>query len=131
MFDERLRAGVYYDPTTFMRVVDRIFGWLLVLGAIMHAIGSYVAVRDKPDVLVWAQSGTLAALLVAALNLLRVNRPADRTLSWVSAAGSIGWMLVAIGVGLSVGNLLDPNVMYHIIVGGVLAAFSIRGALSR
>jgi len=114
-----------------MKIVDRIFGWLLVLGAILHSIGSIVAVRDKPDILVWALSGALAALLVAALNLMRVNRPADRTLAWVSTAGSIAWMLVAIGFGASIGNVLDPRAMYHTIVGAVLAAFSIRGALSR
>jgi hypothetical protein len=84
--------------------------------------------RDNPGVLVWAQSGTLAALLVAALNLMRVNRPADRTLARVSAAGSIAWTLVAIGVGASIGNFLDPRVTYHMIVGIVLAAFSIRSA---
>jgi hypothetical protein len=112
-----------------MSVVDRIFGWLLVLGAILHAIGSYIAVRNKPDVLVWAQAGTLAALMIASLNLMRVGRPADRTLAWVSAAGSIGWTLVAISVGAIVGNFLDPNVMYHIIVGVALTAFSLRSAL--
>ena len=112
-----------------MKVVDRVFGWLLVLGAIMHAIGSFVAVRDKPDLLVWAQAGTLAALLVAALNLLRVSRPGDRTLAWLAAGGSIGWTFVAIGVGASVGNFLNPHVVYHIIVGAALTAFSLRSAL--
>src|SRR5437660_6012746 len=106
-----------------MKTVDRAFGWLLVLGAILHSIGSIVALRQKPDVLVWALSGSLAALLVAALNLMRVDRPADRTLAWVSAAGTIAWMAVAIGFGAVIGNVLDPRVLYHTIAGAVLAAF--------
>jgi hypothetical protein len=92
-------------------------------------MGSVAALRNKPDVLVWALSGSLAALLVAALNLMRVNRPADRTLAWVSAAGSIAWTLVAIGFGASIGNVFDPRAMYHTITGIVLAAFSARTAV--
>ena len=114
-----------------MRNVDRAFGWLLVVGAILHSIGSVVALRKDPGVLVWALSGSLAALLVAALNLMRVNRPRDRTLAWVSAAGSIAWTLVAIGFGASIGHVLDPRAMYHAIAGIVLAAFSLRTAAAR
>ena len=114
-----------------MKTLDRVFGWLLVLGALLHSAGSVVALRNNPGVLVWALSGSLAAMLVAALNLMRVNRPADRTLAWVSAAGSIAWTLVAIGFGASIGNVLDPRAMYHAIAGIVLAAFSVRTALSR
>lgn len=114
-----------------MKIVDRVFGWLLVLGALLHTVGAITSVRNNPDLLVWALAGSLAALLLAALNLMRVNRPADRTLAWLSAAGSLGWVCVAVGVGLSAGNLLDPRVVYHLIVGAALAAFSIRTAVSR
>jgi hypothetical protein len=114
-----------------MKTIDRVFGWLLVVGAILHSIGSLVALRGNPGVLVWALSGSLAALLVAALNLMRVNRPADRTLAWVCAAGSIAWTLVAIGFGASVGNVLDPRALYHTIAGAALAVFSVRTATSR
>lgn len=114
-----------------MKTIDRVFGWLLVLGAILHSVGSFVALRSNPGVLVWALSGSLAALLVAALNLMRVNRPGDRTLAWVSAAGSIAWTLVAIGFGASIGNVLDPRAMYHAVAGAVLAVFSVRTAISR
>lgn len=99
-----------------------------MLGAILHSAGSFVALRGNPGVLVWALSGSLAALLVAALNLMRVNRPADRTLAWVSAAGSAAWTLVAIGFGASIGNVLDPRATYHTIAGIALAAFSVRSA---
>lgn len=113
-----------------MKTVDRVFGWLLVLGGILHSGGAIVAAKGHPDALVWPLAGSLAAFLVAALNLMRVNRPADRTLAWVSAAGSIAWAGVAIGFGLSVGNVLDPRGLYHAIAGAVLAAFSVRTAIA-
>jgi hypothetical protein len=62
-------------------IVDRIFGWLLVVGGLLHAAGSWRAFHSDPPQLLWALSGSLAALLVAALNLLRVARPNDRPLA--------------------------------------------------
>ena len=73
-----------------MNTVDRTFGWLLIVGAILHAAGSLAASRENPQLLVWALSGSLAALLVAALNLLRVNRPLDKQLALLSFVGSVG-----------------------------------------
>ncbi len=111
-----------------MRTVDRVFGWLLVVGGLLHTVGSVVALANKPDVLVWALSGSLAALLVASLNLMRVNRPNDRTLAWVCAAGSAAWVLVALAFGLSIGNALDPRALFHAVSAAILAGFSVRTA---
>src|SRR5437870_2121061 len=96
-----------------MKTVDRAFGWLLVVGALLHTVGSVVGLMNKPDVLVWALSGSLAALLVASLNLMRVNRPDDGTLAWVCVAGSVAWVFIAIGFGVSIGNALDPRALIH------------------
>ncbi len=112
-----------------MRNVDRAFGWLLVLGGLLHSVGSVTVLANKPDVLVWALSGSLAALLLASLNLMRVNRPNDRTLALVCTAGSIAWIFIAIGFGASIGNVLDPRALIHAINAAVLAAFSLRTAL--
>src|SRR5262245_48728690 len=109
-----------------MKIADRILGWLLVLGALLHAGGSIVAARNNPQLLVWALSGSLAALLVASMNLLRVNRPQDRSLAAVCIFGSLGWATGAIGFGLSIGNVFDPRAMYHAIVALSLAAMSFR-----
>jgi len=65
------------------KIIDRIFGWLLVIGALLHAYGSLMFYGPSTVTLVWALSGSLAALLLAALNLMRINRPADRTLAYV------------------------------------------------
>src|SRR5262249_50799614 len=109
-----------------MKIADRILGWLLVLGALLHAGGSIVAARNNPQLLVWALSGSLAALLVAAMNLLRVNRPQDRALAALCFFGSLGWAAGAIGFGGSIGNVFDPRAMYHAIDALALAVMSVR-----
>jgi hypothetical protein len=107
-------------------VLDRTFGWLLVVGALLHAGGSWHAFHDDPPRLLWALSGSLAALLVAALNLLRVGRPTDRPLAWVSLAASLAWVAVAVGFGAVIGRLGDPRAMIHAVNAAVLAALSLR-----
>ncbi len=109
-----------------MKMIDRVFGWLLVVGGLLHAIGSWTVLKDKPGELVWALSGSLAALLLAALNLLRVNRPQDRSLAWVCFWGCLAWILVALGFGASIGNLLDPRAVIHASNAAILAGMSLR-----
>ena len=111
-----------------MNAVDRTFGWLLVIGSVLHIIGSVGAYRGKPETLLWALSATLAGLFLAALNLLRVGRPGDRMLAWITFAGCLGWLAVVIAFGGIIGNVLDFRV---VTVGGitvVLAIFSFRSA---
>lgn len=109
-----------------LRTIDRTFGWLLVVSALLHALGSWKAYHDAPTSLVWALSGSLAALLVAALNLLRVGRPSDRPLATISLLACLAWIAVCIGFGLSLGNLLDPRPVIHGVITIVLAGFSAR-----
>ena len=109
-----------------MKTVDRAFGWLLVLGGLLHAVGAWNANHAKPDILLWALTGSLAAFLIAALNLLRVERPHDRPLAWLSLAGSIAWLAVALSVGALAGNFLDVRVASNVLNAAVLAAMSIR-----
>jgi hypothetical protein len=109
-----------------MKLVDRVFGWLLVVGSLLHAGGSVAAYRNTPVALVWALSGTLAGLLVAGLNLLRVDRPQDRALARLSLAGCLGWLAVDLAFGKAFGNVFDPRVLTHAINAIVLAAMSLR-----
>jgi hypothetical protein len=109
-----------------MKIVDRIFGWLLVVGSLLHAFGSLAAYKNTPVTLVWALSGALAGLLVAGLNLLRADRPNDRALGWVSFLGCFGWIAVALAFGKVIGNILDFRPLTHVITTTVLAAMSLR-----
>jgi hypothetical protein len=111
-----------------MDAVDRGFGWLLAVGGLLHAVGSWKAYAGQPEVLVWSLSASLAALLLAALNLLRVGRRGDRALAWVCAAGCVAWIGVALGFGAAIGHVLDPRALYHAISAAGLAAFSVRSA---
>jgi hypothetical protein len=107
-------------------VLDRIFGWLLVVGGLLHAVGSWHALHNDPPQLVWALSGSLAALLVAALNLLRTGRPTDRPLAWVSFVASVAWVAIAVGFGAAIGHLGDPRAVIHAVNAVVLAGLSVR-----
>ena len=112
-----------------MRIVDRVFGWLLVVGGLLHAGGSWTGYRNTPELLLWALSGSLAALLLAAVNLLRVSRPDDRELAWVSFGGCLAWIAVALGFGKVIANVLDPRALIHATNAVVLAAMSLRTVL--
>jgi hypothetical protein len=111
-------------------IIDRIFGWLLVLGGLLHAYGSWDGYRNTPELLLWAWSGSVAALLLAALNLLRVGRPADRPLAWVCLAGCVAWIGVALGFGAMIGNVFDARAVIHTLNAAVLAAMTVRTLLN-
>ncbi len=72
-----------------VRTIDRVFGWLMVVGALLHCMGTLTAHLGE-DVTLWSLGAGLGELLLAAINLMRVGRPADRTLAWVSFRGLPG-----------------------------------------
>ncbi len=109
-----------------MRTLDHVLGWLLVLGGLLHAMGSWTGYGSSPQTLLWALSGSLAALLLAALSLLRVSRPADRPLGWVSLGGCVAWIGVSLGFGSVIGNVLDPRPLIHATNAAALAAMRLR-----
>ena len=112
-----------------LKTVDRAFAVLLILAAAGHSVGSFQAYHSTE--LVWALSASLYALLLAVLNLLRVNRPDDRSLACVAFAGSAVWVVVALSFGLSIGNPFDPRALTHATIALVLAVFSLRMAIGR
>ncbi len=113
-----------------MRTLDRAFGWLLVVNGCVHAVGAWNANHANPSVLLWALTGSLAAVLIAAINLLRAERPHDRPLAWLGLAGSLAWLAVALSVGKLIGNVLDIRVVSNALNAVVLAAMSIRSLRS-
>ena len=114
-----------------MKVVDRVFGWLLLLGGFGHGLGSLRVYGHQPELLLWAECATLAGWLLAALNLLRAGRPADRALAWVSFAGCIGWVFAAVAFGRLIENMLNFRPLINRILALALAGFSPRTALGR
>lgn len=112
-----------------MRMLDRAFGCLLMLGGVGHGIGSYKAYKDEPMSLLWALSASFAIWLLAAVNLLRAGRVRDHALSWISFAGCLAWIGLAAWFGMLIGNMLDFRPLGNLIITVVLAAFSLRSAL--
>ena len=112
-----------------MKALDRVFGCLLFLGGIGHGLGSYQAYKNQPMALLWALSASFALWLLAAVNLLRAGRTADRALGWISFAGCIVWIAFVLWFGTLIGNFLDFRPLVNLIITLALAGFSLRSAL--
>lgn len=112
-----------------MKTVERVFAGLMLLGGIGHGLGSYRAYSQDPMTLLWALSFSFAVFLLAGVNLLRVDRPDDRGLAWLSLAGCLVQIGFALSFGRLIGNELDFRPLVNCIVAAVLAIFSLRSAL--
>ena len=112
-----------------MKIVDRIFAWILILGGLLHGAGSYVMYKKQPMTMLWSLCTTLLTLLIAAINLLRVERQSDRPLAWISFAGSLSWAVAAFVAGVLIGNVFAPRPLMHWLSALVLAGFSLKAAL--
>jgi hypothetical protein len=122
---------LYSGAPAVVKIIDRTLGALLAIGGLWHAWGAFTTFVFLSPMLVWAWSGSVAAVLVAALNLLRVERPDDRLLAWTSFAGCLLWLVI---IALFAATLLDPRDVrpfYHGLVAAGLAGFSLRTALKR
>jgi len=111
-----------------IKILDRIFGALLLVDSMLHSYGSISAYPAGGQELVWALSGSLAGGLIAVLNLVRSGRPNDLILAWITCIASLCWVAVAVAFGAAIGNLIDPRVLWHVISALVLAVFSLRTA---
>jgi uncharacterized membrane protein (UPF0136 family) len=109
-----------------MKIVDRFFGWILVVSGVLHGVGCSLLYKSDPMTLLWALCGSLAALLVAAINLLRTGRPNDRPVAWIALVGSVTWVAVSVAFLVLIGNILDPRGLIHGITALVLAGFSAK-----
>ena len=112
-----------------MQTIDRVFGVLLGIGAILHGIGTWGAFHAQPGSLLWAWSASFAVLLLAAINLLRTVRPGDAALAWISFAGCVTVIWLVLWLGALIHNFLDFRPLIHIILAAVLAVFSVRTAI--
>jgi uncharacterized membrane protein len=107
--------------------IDRGFGGLLVVGSLLHAMGSIRVYASQPTTLVWALSATMAGLLLATLNLVRAGRPHDRTLAWICLVGCLAWIAQSFAFGITIGSPFDARVLIHAINAAVLAGFAAVG----
>lgn len=120
-------AGSSFE--TEMTTIERVLAWLLAVSGALHVMGTFTGYPAGSEIFIWSLAATLAVFLLVALNLMRINRPQDRTLAAVSAAGCIVWALLALGFGHAVGNIADPRALIHAVLSAALAACSIRTML--
>jgi hypothetical protein len=109
--------------------IDKTFGWLLVLGGLLHGAGTFKAYEVGSSPFVWSLAASFAAILLATINLMRLNRERDVMLARVCLVGCLGWIVIALMFNRSIGNLVDPRGLYHAIVGLVLAWFSFQSVM--
>ncbi len=114
-----------------LRYVDRGLSVLLIVGAGLHTLGVMKFYRGQPHPLFWALCETLLVLLLAAVNLLRTDRPSDRGLAWVATIASATYIGVSLGFGNLVGNLLDVRVLIFGLISLGLTLFGLRTILGR
>jgi hypothetical protein len=116
---------------TLLNKIDWGFVGLLAFGVLGHTYGSFTLLEIGSGIFVWSLAGVLAASLVVCLNALRILRPGDLRVAWMALVGSLGWLLVAILFGRSLGNALDPRSMYHALAALGLVIFSLRSVLAK
>jgi hypothetical protein len=67
-----------------LKVVDRIFGCLLALAACGHTVGTILWTQTTSGIFIWSLGSSLAAALLATLNIVRTGRPDDKTLAIIT-----------------------------------------------
>jgi hypothetical protein len=109
-----------------IKIADRLFGWLQMLGACGHTAGTIVLVPFMSGLFVWSLGASIGMFLTAALNLLRAGRPGDRAVALMATAGSGGQLLLCLAFGKSIANFADPRVVGLSVIATALLCFGIR-----
>ena len=114
-----------------IKAIDGILALMLLIGAALHAYGTFTSYQPGTELFVWSLAGSLAAVLVAVLNLLRRGHPRDRALALTAALASLAWAAIALAFGSAIGDMLDPRVIWHVVAALGLAALSLRCMVAR
>ena len=73
-----------------MKVLDRIFGWMLLVLGCLHTAGSVFLMSKNLNLdTAWFFSGGLAVIFGALLNLLRAHRPPDPAVARISILANL------------------------------------------
>jgi hypothetical protein len=109
-----------------MRTVDRIFGWLMVVAALLHTLGSWLVYRSQHELLLWSLAATLAELYLAGMNLIRAERRHDLVLARLCVAGNLSWLVVVLCFARLIGHFFDARVLVQFVITATLLALSLR-----
>jgi hypothetical protein len=109
-----------------MKTLDRILACILILGALGHGFGSYLAYKHEPVTMLWALSTSALWVLIGTINLLRSSRPTDRPLAWIAFAWSLAHAISGFAFGVLIGNVFDFRALINGVVALGLASFSMK-----
>jgi hypothetical protein len=109
-----------------MRMVDRIFGWLMVATALLHSYSAWSAYHSQHELLLWSLAAGLAQLYLAGMNLIRAERRHDLSLARLCVAGNLTWLVVVICYAGLIGHFFDPRVLIPFVVTTALLGLSTR-----
>lgn len=113
-----------------MVLAAKIAGWLLAAGAVLHSYGAISHYAFGTEILIWSLGCSVAAALIAALGLIRLQgRRDDRALALISGLSSLAWVAVGLGFGHAIGNIADPRALWHAGCAAVLAVIAFRDYL--
>ena len=111
-----------------MKWIDRGLSFLLILGGIGHTFG-VLSFYSNPHTLFWSLTASLLIFLLAAINLLRTWRPADRTLAIIASCASATYLVFTFRFGQLIGDLTDFRVILFGVLTAGLTVFGLRQAM--
>jgi hypothetical protein len=74
-------------------------------------------------IFIWSLGSSLAAGILAALNIVRAGRPYDKTLALITVVGTACWAAVAFAFGASIHNVFDLRPLGHVVISIFLLVF--------
>lgn len=105
-------------------IIIRVLAVLLVLGAGLHGWGSLIAFKPRTPERAWSLGSASFAIFLGVFAWVVVTE-SSTPLNWLLAAGCLAWFLTVGAFGRAIGNLVDPRVLYHLVVAaglGIAAA---------
>ncbi len=98
---------------------------LILFSAGHGVLGTLMSVGWQTPEAVWSFSGSIAAWLVAAMNILRIRRPSDVLIIVLALAGNLAWVGLMIWLGVVADMFLDVRLWLFIVTATGLAVFSV------
>ena len=99
---------------------------LIVLSAGHGFVGTLAAEGWDSSTSMWSFSGSVAAWMIAAVNILRVGRPADKGVAMVALLGALSWVGLMVWLAVVAHMIADIRIWLFISVAAGLSLFSIR-----
>ena len=100
---------------------------VLAFGGIGHLAGTLMSYPPGTEIFVWSLTAVFCVFAVVFLQALRLTRKNDRWIGGGATVATAAWMLLALGFGAAIGDILDPRGLVH---AGASAALLITTLLS-